>query len=125
MIYYILLIHCTPEPFRVSLNANPMVTLYHGLSKHHIVCNAIGGQATSFQWTYNMTTNLTRVTTFNGRRSVLILCDLLLENTGLYTCTANSTGGMTATASTFIHVGKYCMACNIGLQVIYHQEYII
>lgn len=95
------------EPFSVSLNIDETVTIYSGLSVYYVICDAREGQAVSWQWTFNGTTNLTRFTVFPERRSVLLLCDVTLADTGLYACTAKSSDGDIATTSTFIQVGEF------------------
>lgn len=92
--------------FSVSTtNISSSVSLCSGLPLYYVICDA-SASVQSWFWSYNETSNLTRFYNLSSTRSILVLCNLTVSQTGTYTCTALSFDGEIARASTYITICK-------------------
>lgn len=80
--------------------------LYNGDGLYYILCEA-SDPVKFWSWSFNETFNLTHFSVLSNSRSILVLDNLTLSDTGFYTCEAVSFDGRIAHISTFIQVCKY------------------
>uniref|UniRef100_A0A1X7UV50 Uncharacterized protein n=1 Tax=Amphimedon queenslandica TaxID=400682 RepID=A0A1X7UV50_AMPQE len=91
------------DAFTIKTNTEPSVLLYNGHALYYILCEA-SDPVQFWSWSFNETFNLTHFSVLNNSRSILILDNLTLSETGFYTCQALSFDGRIAHFSTFIQV---------------------